>query len=83
MNLKKIWLYYLLLFSPFILFFFLRDNINSTLFVLGLIVYGFIYHPIISGLRLLQSGKIERSKFWYNLIPGWNSKYFMFLFFNK
>jgi hypothetical protein len=58
-------------------------QIDSTIFVAGLIVWGLIYHPLICGLRLLEAGKIRRTDFVFNFIPFWNLKYFHFLFFNK
>jgi len=56
--------------------------INSAMFVLLLSIYILFYHPFISGLRLLDSNKISKKQFWKNFIPGWNKKYFYFLFFN-
>lgn len=46
------------------------------------ILYIMIYRPVVCGIRLLKGNKIPKSKFWYNFIPGWDSKYFSFLFFN-
>jgi hypothetical protein len=45
--------------------------------------YAFIYHPLISGLRLVATNKIPRSKLWLTFIPFWNKRYFSYLFFNK
>ncbi len=56
--------------------------IGSYTWAIFLFIYCLIYHPLISGLRLLANGIIKKNKFWYNFIPGWNSKYFSFLFFN-
>jgi hypothetical protein len=59
------------------------DNlISSYLFVSLLLVYSLVYHPYISGLRLIASNKITKKQLWYNFIPTWNWKYFSFLFFN-
>ncbi len=61
-----------------------RDQrINQSLFVSGLAIYVFFYHPLISGLRLLSAYKITKSQFLLNFIPFWNLKYFKFLYFNK
>jgi hypothetical protein len=58
-------------------------QIDPVFFVAGLLVWGFIYHPLICGLRLLETGKIRKTDFMLNFIPFWNLKYFHFLFFNK
>jgi uncharacterized membrane protein len=85
MNLKNLGLFYLMIVVPIatLLLLLKEGQISSQFFTIGLLVYFLVYHPLISGLRLVQSGKIEQSKFWYNFIPGWNTKYFSFLFFNK
>jgi hypothetical protein len=82
---RNILFYYLLLALPLAALIILAKNheVNSTFFVGGLAVYVFLYHPLISGLRLLNSGKIRRSEFLYNFIPLWNLKYFGFLFLNQ
>jgi hypothetical protein len=51
--------------------------------VILLLAYIIVYHPLISGLRLLQTHKISKRDFWKNFIPFWNDKYWTFLFFNK
>lgn len=81
---KSILKFYLFLLIPFALIIFLamRNFINSAIFVLLLSIYIIFWHPFISGLRLLDSKKISRKKFWKIFIPGWNWKYFNFLFFN-
>ena len=45
-----------------------------------LLVYAIVYHPTISGWRLVSLGKIPKQIFWKNYIPMWNSKYFRTLF---
>ena len=57
--------------------------INTYTFAILLLVYALIYHPLISGLRLIATNKIAKNQLLYNLIPGWNWKYFAFLFFNS
>ena len=56
---------------------------SSAEFTIGLALYIFLYHPYISGLRLLHKNKIKTTEFWRNFIPLWNSKYFTSLFFKK
>ena len=46
-----------------------------------LLIYCFVYHPTISGWRLVSLGKIPEQMFWKNYIPMWNLKYFRTLFF--
>ena len=48
-----------------------------------IMIYALIYHPYVSGLRLVATNKIEKSQIWYNFIPTWNWRYFAFLFFNS
>ena len=48
-----------------------------------LFTYALIYHPYVSGIRLIEGGIIKRSQLWKTFIPGWNSRYFSYLFFNK
>jgi hypothetical protein len=83
--LKNIAFYYLLIVLPLaaIVIFVRMGQINSEVFFVAILIYALLYHPMISGLRLLSAGKIQRSDFMYNFIPFWNLKYFEFLFFNK
>jgi hypothetical protein len=83
--LKNIAYYYLLIVLPLAAIVILArmGEIGSEVFFVAMLTYALIYHPIISGLRLLSAGKIRRSEFKYNFIPFWNLKYFEFLFFNK
>ena len=76
--------FYLLLslyFVPFVIAARLHFLTSLTFFVL-LLIYAVLYHPLISGLRLLANHKIESSEFWKTFIPGWNKKYWLFLMFN-
>jgi hypothetical protein len=84
---KNIFVFYALIFSPLLFMFVyifdpdIRLYFSSDFVVGFLIVYCLLYHPLISGLRLLSLNKITRAKFARNFIPGWNSKYFKVLFF--
>src|ERR1700694_5997159 len=82
---RNIICYYLLIVLPLAALVLLAINqqINSPFFAGGLAVYVFLYHPLISGLRLLSSGKIKRERFARNFITLWNLKCFSFLFFNR
>jgi len=77
--------YYAAIFIPLISLVLLTANrlMGSNIFFFLLIIYSFIYHPFISGLRLISLGAIKKSEFIWNFIPGWNLKYFSLLFFNK
>lgn len=57
--------------------------ITSTFFIVAISFYFLIYHPAVCGIRLLAAKKISRKQFLFNFIPGWNRRYFNFLFFNK
>jgi hypothetical protein len=85
MNLKKIIVFYLVMVIPLIgLVLLVKYHlINSQFFVLGLLTYGLIYHPIISGLRLIKLGVIKKAEFWKNFNPFWGRKYFWILFFGS
>jgi hypothetical protein len=84
MLLKKLWPFYMVIFTPLIILAIgLKFNYFSNNFTFwSLMFYALIYHPIISGIRLLKSKKIKKKEFLLNFIPFWNAKYFEFLFFN-
>ncbi|MBI1781460.1 MAG: hypothetical protein HYR66_08830 [Sphingobacteriales bacterium] len=56
--------------------------VSANAFVTLLLIYALIYHPFVSGLRLIANNKINKGELWKNFIPFWNLKYFSFLFFN-
>ncbi len=82
MKTKNILIYYLLILLPLGLLILTAQNgfINSTLFFIGLQVYVFLYHPYVSGLRLLALNKIEKKDFWRMFIPFWDTIHFKTLF---
>ena len=84
-NLRNIGIFYVVGLTPLIALIGCAKGqyINSIDFTIGLLIYLFIYHPFVAGIRLVQSNKISLSQFGNNFIPGWNFKYFWFLFFNK
>jgi len=57
--------------------------LSSNAFVLLLTIYVFIYHSYISGLRLIAANKIKKKQLLFSFIPGWNWRFFAFLFFNS
>ena len=82
---KNILVFYLAVFIPIAVLVYcgLIHAISNTQFFFGMLSYCFIYHPLISGMRLIQLNKIEASQFWKTFIPGWNWKFFSSLFFMK
>ncbi|MCF2442795.1 hypothetical protein L0657_02415 [Dyadobacter sp. CY345] len=54
--------------------------ITSNIFGVYLAVYVFLYHPYISGLRLIYLDKLTRTDFWKMFIPFWGTRYFKVLF---
>jgi hypothetical protein len=82
---KNIIIYYFLIFIPLTSLVVLRktDEVGIYQFVAGLFIYVFIYHPFISGLRLKALNYINRSEFYKCFIPGWITKYFGVLFFDR
>jgi hypothetical protein len=85
MPLKNIIVFYLLVLVPLILLAIgiMNHFISKGFFFAAIFIYALLYHPLISGLRLLALGKIKKSELWLNFIPFWNQKYFKLLFFNK
>jgi hypothetical protein len=80
---KSLVIFYILISAPLAAIVLLARN-NALIrseFTLLLLFYAVIYHPLVSGIRLILNQKIERSDFWKTFIPGWNLKYFTFLFF--
>jgi hypothetical protein len=88
-RMKKIWVFYLCLLLPIIgpmIVVFNRDvreHLPAYSTIWFLVVYIFVYRQVLCGIRLIQGHKIPASQFFYNFIPGWNSKFSGFLFFNK
>ncbi len=83
MNLQKKTFFYVFIFVPlsFMIVLSKLNLISADTFAIGLFVYVFLYHPYISGLRLLKLHIIEKNQFLKNYIPFWNFKYFDVLFF--
>ena len=55
-------------------------SITSGIFAMSLAVYVFLYHPGVSGIRLIHLDKLTRKNFWKMFIPFWSTKYFKNLF---
>lgn len=80
---KNIINFYVYVFAPLSIIVLLAAAklLGSLAFFWLLMIYALIYHPYISGLRLIAANKIKKSKIWYSFIPTWNWRYFAFLFF--
>lgn len=83
MRLHKLIIYYVYIFSPILLLMSMSmvHLMDSVTFTVSIFSYGFIYHPWISGKRLVALGVIPPSKLIYNFIPFWNLRYHDYLFF--
>jgi len=82
---RNIFAFYCLIATPLLALVILASThrISATLFAVLMIIYAFIYHPLLCGLRLVETGKISNDKVWRSFIPFWNWKYTTFLFFNR
>lgn len=82
---RSIVLYYLAILLPLIAIAIIaqRNGFTAAEFSIVLLCYALIYHPIITGLRLIALKKISGSDFWKTFIPFWNLRYFGSLFLNK
>lgn len=78
----KITVFYGLIFLPFAALIAASKSgfITLNIFVVYLAVYVFLYHPCISGLRLIYLNSLMKRDFWKVFIPFWSTKYFKALF---
>ncbi len=85
MGLKSIIVYYLLILAPLaVLYFCLKSGaISNNFFAISILIYVLLYHPLVSGIRLLALKLIDKSQFRLNFIPFWNAKYFTSLYFRN
>ena len=77
--------YYAAIILPLVCLLLINANglLNSKQFAISILIYAFIYHPFVSGSRLLSMGIIKKSELAYSFIPGWILKHFAALFFNR
>lgn len=82
---KNIMVYYLTIIIPLATLVLLMKGgeITSTAFTILILIYGLLYHPYISGRRLIDLAVIEKSNFYKNFIPLWNFRFFSKLFFGR
>lgn len=82
---KNIFVFYAFILIPIFILVIARKNlyINSTEFFWLMVIYVFIYHPALAGLRLVALNKIDKSQYWKTFIPFWNWRYYGELFFTR
>ncbi len=80
--LKKTLIFYLYIFFPLLTIMLISklNLLSANLFMYCILAYALIYHPVISGIRLIQLNICNKNSFWLNFIPLWNLKYFDILF---
>jgi hypothetical protein len=83
--LKNIFVYYLFIGLPLLGLILVGKEgfVTPLFFVTGILTYAIVYHPTVSGIRLLQGGIIKKSQWWNCFIPFWNQQYSSFLYLNK
>lgn len=84
-SLKNTFNFYVLLLAPFMILMLVSNLklIGAEAFSILLLVWALVYHPYVSGSRLIALGKIQKQDLKYNFIPLWNLRYFDALFFGK
>ncbi|PLK44758.1 hypothetical protein [Emticicia sp. TH156] len=84
-SLKNTLNFYELILAPFMVLMLLSNLglITAETFAIILLLWSLVYHPYISGSRLVALGKIRKQELKYNFIPFWNLKYFDVLFLGK
>ncbi len=82
MRLHKLIIHYVYIFSPVVILMSMTmvDFMDSATFTVALLSYTLVYHPWISGKRLVALGVIPPSKMIYNFIPFLNNRCFDYLF---
>jgi hypothetical protein len=81
-RMKNIWFYYLLIVVPMITLHLLGKYqlISPAFFAIFLLTYALIYHPLLSGYRLIAMGVIRKEQIWKCFIPLWINQYSKELF---
>lgn len=72
---KTLFVYLLLSFLPIVGLWWLATNNYNLLFVTSLLLYTFIYRPLIDGYRLIQKGVIKKNELLKYFAPYWGFKY--------
>ena len=78
----KLFLFYVLILGPMLLYVLSAREVLSPSISLTLIfLYVFVYHPTLVALRLLDKHVITKADFTKTYIPFWNHRYFSETFF--
>ena len=79
---KNLLVYYLLIFVPFGLIVWVSriELINSSVFVLLLFLYAFVYRTYLDGYKLAKKNIIPKKDIWKMIIPGSRLQYFKELY---
>jgi len=79
---KNLLVYYLLIFVPFGLIVWVSriELINSSVFVLLLFLYAFVYRTYLDGYKLAKKNIIPKKDIWKMIIPGSRIPYFKELY---
>jgi|TARA_B110000902_G_scaffold138255_1_gene159859 Ca2+/Na+ antiporter len=79
---KNLFIYYLVIIIPIVILSWMsRTNfLDSTLFVILLFFYVFIFRTYIDGKRLVDKNIIPKKDIWKMIIPGKRFQYFRELY---
>ena len=80
---KNLVVYYIAIFAPFLILFWLVKTENTHWFVIGLLLYAFPYRTYIDGQRLVSKKLMKWSEWWKLLLPGTRINYTRELYFRK
>lgn len=78
---KDLIIFYFLILLPAPGLYWLAKQGESSLFVLFLFLYVFVYRIVTDGNRLVKKGLITRKEVFKLFIPLWSLKYFKELYF--
>jgi len=84
-NMKNLFIYCFTILSPIGILIWLSrtDLVDSTLFVLLLFFYAFIFRTYVDGKRLADKNIIPKKDIWKMIIPGKHFEYFKELYLKK
>ena len=54
---------------------------SNPLFAIAVLVYAFLYRPLVDGIRLRSLGAVDKKEIVKLFIPFWSMKYFKKLYF--
>ena len=82
---KNLFVYYLAILLPLLCLAIMNaeGDVTAIVFSILLLFYALVYHPLISGNRLLALKVISKESFYKTFIPFWNQKFFKALYFTS